>query len=209
MGDAARGSGSRGIRGVKGRCDGLAGFNAGCAERVGGGLRGAGERRQTILLRKGGIYEAAGEFEVEHREFLLFPTYLHQNRQMLKEDARQGVEKRDAEPGQIAISAGGVVSDIVQLESREQMERIEDEHIWTEPLIEMRFGYRPENPLYLLVVRAYRLAEAVTIANTPAYAGCKSWVPLEQAIEVGGATAVLDEARFEVRRQRILKCLSE
>jgi hypothetical protein len=35
--------------------------------------------RQIILLRKGGIYESAGEFEVEHRRFLLFPTYLHQN----------------------------------------------------------------------------------------------------------------------------------
>ena len=39
--------------------------------------------RQMVLLRKGGIYEAAGEFEVEHREFLLFPTYLHQNPQMI------------------------------------------------------------------------------------------------------------------------------
>jgi hypothetical protein len=163
--------------------------------------------RQMILLRKGGIYEAAGEFEVENREFLLFPTYLHQNAQMLKEDARSGLEKRSEEPKEIPISAAGVVTDIVQLKSREQMARIDDEHVWAKPLIEMRFNYRPENPLYLLLVRAHRLVEPLTIANTPAYAGCKSWVPLDQAIEVGGALPVLDDARFEMRRGKILEAV--
>src|SRR4051812_24434101 len=102
---------------------------------------------QVVLLRKGGIYEAAGEFEVEHREFLLFPTYLHQNATMLKPDFRAGVEKRDAEPGEITVSSTGVVTDIVQLKSRQQMDAIEDQHIWSPPLIDMRFSYRPQNPL--------------------------------------------------------------
>lgn len=161
--------------------------------------------RQLVLLRKGGIYEAAGEFEVEHREFLLFPTYLHQNREMLKEDVRDRVENREAEPGEIVLSAAGIVTDIVQLKSRQQLGRIEHEHIWTNPLIEMRFNYRPENPLYLLLVRAYRLGRPVTIANTPAYAGCKSWVPLEQAIDMDGAMAVLQDAEFASRRRRIVE----
>src|SRR3954447_8978439 len=89
--------------------------------------------KQTVLLRKGGIYEAAGEFEVEHREFLLFPTYLHQNAQMLKQDAQAGLEKRSEEPNEIALSAAGVVTDIIQLRSREQIERVDDEHVWTKP----------------------------------------------------------------------------
>ena len=53
--------------------------------------------RQIILLRKGGIYEAAGEFEVEHREFLLFPTYVHQNLKMLKPSEHEGFEPRSEE----------------------------------------------------------------------------------------------------------------
>jgi hypothetical protein len=160
--------------------------------------------RQILLLRKGGIYEAAGEFELENREFLFFPTYLHQNAQMLKDDARQGLELRSAEPTEIPLSAAGTVTNIIQLQSREQMDRLDSEHIWTKPLIDMRFNYRPENPLYLLIVRAYRLAEPVTIANTPAYAGCKSWVPLDQPIELGPALPVLDDARFEMKRKAIL-----
>ena len=161
--------------------------------------------RQMILLRKGGIYEAAGEFEVEHRQFLLFPTYLHQNLKMLKPSEHAGFEPRSAEPEQVSITAAGVVTDIIELKSRAQIDAIDDEHVWTPPLIDMRFNYRPENPLYLLLVRAYRLNHPVVLANTPAYAGCKSWVPLEQPVEVGDAQPVLDDARYRLRRQSILE----
>jgi hypothetical protein len=164
--------------------------------------------RQMVLLRKGGIYESAGEFELEHREFLLFPTYLHQNKAMLKLDAQEGVEPRDAEPDEVVTRIAGVVSDIIQLKSRAQADAIEEQHVWTAPLIDMRFNYRPENPLYLLLVRAYRLHAPMAIANTPAYAGCKSWVPLEQEIQTGDATAVMDDVKFEFRRRAILDRLA-
>jgi hypothetical protein len=164
--------------------------------------------RQMLLLRKGGIYESGGEFQVENREFLLFPTYVHQNLKMLKESEHAGFEARSTEPSEIVLSAAGVVSDIIELKSRQQMDAIDEEHIWTPPLIDMRFDYRPENPLYLLLVRAYRLHEPVTIANTPAYAGCKSWVPLDQPLEMGDALPVLDDVKYEVRRKGILSRLA-
>jgi hypothetical protein len=160
--------------------------------------------RQTVLLRKGGIYEAAGEFEVENREFLLFPTYLHQKLKMLKPSDHAGFEPRSVEPEQVSITGAGVVTDIIELKSRAQIDAIDDEHVWTEPLIDMRFNYRPENPLYLLLVRAYRLGQPAMLANTPAYAGCKSWVPLDQPVELGDAMPVLDDARYEMRRKTIL-----
>jgi hypothetical protein len=68
----------------------------------------------------------------------------------------------------------------------------------------VRFNYRPQNPLYLLLVRACRLPQPVTIDNTIAYAGCKSWVPLEQAISAEGASPVMDDAEYE-RRRSIIK----
>ena len=160
--------------------------------------------RQTVLLRKGGIYESAGEFELENREFLLFPTYLHQNLKMLKPNEHAGFEPRSAEPEQVSISAAGVVTDILELKSRAQVDAIDDEHVWAPPLIDMRFNYRPENPLYLLLVRAYRLPEAATLANTPAYGGCKSWVPLDQSVEVGDAVPALDDTTYESRRGSII-----
>src|SRR5207247_4051973 len=132
-----------------------------------------------------------------------FPTYLHQNPQMLKSEFHEQVEKREEEPAQIVLSAAGAVTDIVQLQSRQQMDALEDEHVWTPPLINMRFNYRPANPLYLLLVRAYRLPQPVTIENTPAYAGCKSWVPLEGPVQTAGAMPVIDDRAYDARRRRI------
>lgn len=159
--------------------------------------------RQIILLRKGGIYESAGEFEIEHRRFLLFPTYVHQNAAMLKTPAQ--VAKVSAEPDEVTLFLAGEITDIVQVADRSVMDRLDDQHIWAKPLIDMRFNYRPENPLYLLLVRAYRLREAVTIDNTPAYAGCKSWVPLEREIAIQGVIPALEEKQYAARRETILQ----
>jgi hypothetical protein len=163
--------------------------------------------RQIMLLRKGGIYESAGEFELEHPRFVFFPTYLHQNLNMLKPEAHTGFEACSAEPEQVTLSVAAAVTDIIQLKSRARMDALDAQHIWTPPLINMRFNYRPENPLYLLLVRAYALASPVTLANTPAYAGCKSWVPLEEEVATSGAVAVLGDDDFASRRTEILSRL--
>lgn len=161
----------------------------------------AGE--QMILLRKGGIVEAIGGFELEHSQFLLFPTYLHQNAAMLKPEAQHGITSASSEPEQITIQGAAEVTEIVRLSSRAQMDALTDQHIWAPPLIDMRFNYRPKNPLYLLIVRAYRLPTPVTIQNTPDYAGCKSWVPLAESISCRDAKPAIDEQRFFKRRDSI------
>jgi hypothetical protein len=163
--------------------------------------------RQTILLRKGGIYESSGEFEVENRQFLLFPTYVHQKREMLKEAEHATLETMPEEPREVTVSAACVVTDILRLTGRAQMNALDDEHVWAPPLIDMRFNYKPENPLYLLIVRTYRLHASQIMANTPAYAGCKSWVPLDQPVELGDPLAVMDDVKFEFRRKAILEKL--
>jgi hypothetical protein len=163
--------------------------------------------RQIILLRKGGIYESAGEFQVEHPRFLLFPTYLHQNLKMLKAEAHEGFQPHSSEPAKITLSSLAQVTDIIELKHRKQMDALDAEHIWTPPLIHMRFSYRPENPLYLLIVRAYRLNEPATVDNTPAYAGCKSWVPLERGVATTDASPALNDDPFEHRRRTVLRLL--
>ena len=160
---------------------------------------------QMLLLRKGGIHEEAGEFEIEQRQFLLFPTYVHQNLKMLKPAAHTEFEARSEEPAQIRLAATGVVTDIIQLKSRKQIDAIDDEHIWAPPLIDMRFSYRPENPLYLLLVRAYRLHSPQSVENTLSYSGCKSWVPLDHEVQTGDAVPVLDDVKYEFRRKGILE----
>jgi hypothetical protein len=142
---------------------------------------------QIMLLRKGGILEQGPkrQFEMTHQQFLLFPTYLHQSRGELKPAVE--FEPASAEPQEVRMTAAGVVSDIIKVESRGQIDRLDDEHIWTPSLIDMRFNYEP-----------------VVLANTAAFAGCKSWVPLDEAIATGDAMAVLDDVRYEHRRSTLL-----
>src|SRR4026207_2223470 len=61
--------------------------------------------RQIVLRRKGGIYESGGEFELDHPEFLLFPTYLHQNLKMLKPEAHAGFEPHTEAPDPTPLPA--------------------------------------------------------------------------------------------------------
>src|SRR5688572_17725990 len=163
------------------------------------------EGRQIILLRKGGILEAIGGFELEYPQFFLFPTYLHQNAQMLKEPERKRLVSLKEEPAEITLSSAATVTDILRLRDRAQMDPLNGQHIWTPPLIDMRFSYRPQNPLYLLLLRVYRLSNPITIQNTPQYAGCKSWVPLEAPLSTTTARPVIDDSEFESRRGQIAR----
>lgn len=147
--------------------------------------------RQAILLRKGGIHEAAGEFELEHSRFLLFPTFLHQKIESVKPRFQGLITPAAAEPQTVIVSAFCEVRLIRPVPSREAFDALDDLHMWTPPFVDLRFGYRPGYPLYLIVVETFRLPAPVAVPNTPAYAGCKSWVPLAQPVNVEGSVAVL------------------
>jgi len=168
-----------------------------------------GDGRQIMLLRKGGIQESIGGFELEHSAFLLFPTYLHQNVAMLKPPVADKIMARGAEPEKITLSLAATVYAIHKIAARRQVDLLDEQHIWAKGLIDMRFDYRPKNPLYLLVVRVYRLAEARTIDNLPAYAGCKSWVPLEAPVRCEGAEPVLSEGQFSERCRIVEAAMGE
>ncbi|HEY6229533.1 MAG TPA: DUF1802 family protein, partial [Verrucomicrobiae bacterium] len=47
-----------------------------------------GTGRQIVILRKGGISEGRGGFQVDHPEFLLFPTLFHQQRESVLPEAQ-------------------------------------------------------------------------------------------------------------------------
>ena len=48
-------------------------------------IRALGSGKQVLILRKGGIHKDDKEFRVVHPEFLLYPTYEHQNAELIKE----------------------------------------------------------------------------------------------------------------------------
>lgn len=157
------------------------------------------EGRTAVLLRKGGIHERGGPgvFSLEHPAFLLFPSWEHQKAEMIREPYRSRVEIT-GEPEQLTFHGWGEVTKIWRVPDRGAMEAIEDLHVWTPAQIDMRFNYKPENPLYVVAVRAYRLASSVTAPNHWTYSGCKSWVPLKcDPVETEGSIPAVSRDVFE------------
>jgi len=152
----------------------------------------------ALLLRKGGIHERSGPgvFELDHERFLLFPSWAHQKPGMMKPAYREAAAP-GSEPDQITFRGAGEAAKIWAVPSREAFDTLDDLHPWSDEYVDMRFNYRPENPLYLVAVRVTVLAEPRTIRYRPEFMGCHSWVPLEpnKAANIGG-TSAMDDGRF-------------
>lgn len=168
------------------------------------------EGGQILLLRKGGIAEAGGEFKVEHREFSFYPTFLHQDKQYIRPDfhpAFARILKQGEHFGRVRIESHAVAEEVIQATDLTTLHKLEPYHLWTSAYIDLRYQYKPNNPLYLLLLRVHRLAQPVEFEETKAYRGCKSWVPLDFEIDTTGLTPVLSEDAFEDRVRVIRETL--
>jgi hypothetical protein len=164
------------------------------------------EGRACLLLRKGGVHEAAGpgRFALEHDRFALFPAWEHENLDWVKPRLRPARGPIEQEPEAIALRGYAEVAGIWEVPSRAQFDRLDDLHPWLPPQVDMRFNYKPERPLYALLVRAYRLAEPKVIPNRRAFAGCRSWVPLAEADRVAaGGSPAMGPARLAEVAERV------
>ena len=151
--------------------------------------------RQALLLRKGGILESENQFELEHPRFLFYPTFIHQDPLHLKPELRQNLPHERTEPEKITLRGHAEVAEILEVPSRAQLEQLDDLHIWSPAMLDMRFNYRPEKPLYLVIVRAFTLPKPIEIQNKMEYVGCKSWVTLSEQIDLANsAPAMTDDA---------------
>lgn len=166
----------------------------------------------ALLLRKGGIHESGGPgvFSLEHSRFLLFPSWLHQKPEMVKPAFRNKMTILSAEPAEVTFRGMGEVAKIWQVKNRAQIDALDDLHCWTPAQIDMRFNYKPENPLYLMAIRASLLPTARTVKNTAAYSGCRSWVPLSGAdrVEESGARTAIDDDAFAKLLNRVEKTMA-
>lgn len=159
---------------------------------------------QSLLFRKGGIVEAErGGFQLLHREFLLFPTYEHQHAAYLRPEFEH-LYHDGVRLDNIEIRLFGRVEAVLPAPAEpEGMRALREFHIWNDRFVEMRYGYKPELPLHLILVRAYRLAAPASLPERPPYAGCKSWVNLTEEIDIDSVTPVLSDSAFSDLRRRI------
>jgi hypothetical protein len=160
--------------------------------------------RQALILRKGGIAEDAGEFQVEEPRFWLFPTYTHQQQTGISGEAAPllaEVERTRPPADVVRLSHWAEVTGVYHLHDELPALLLGHLHLWSDATVRQRFAYRTPG-LYVLMVRVHRAPAIHDVPNTPAYDGCKSWVHLERALPTDGSTPVLSEQRnADLRRQ--------
>ncbi len=167
------------------------------------------EGRQILLLRKGGIAEAGGQFRIQQREFFLYPTFLHQEKQYIRPEfspAFDEIQKGETF-GRVRIASYATVEEVIQVTDLALLHKLEPYHIWTPAYIDLRYRYKPENPLYVMLLRTYTLPQVVEFEETKAYKGCKSWVPLGFEIATAGVTPALTDHYFHEQVQAIRETL--
>lgn len=156
--------------------------------------------RQVIVLRKGGIAEETKEFRLESPRFYLFPSFEHQKPHLLKPEAADDVaatrEEAEKHPGFARISSFAEVAEDIEITDAEALRRLNDLHVWTADYAEERLKWKRTKPLHVLVLRVYELTRPAELSLREAYAGCKSWLRVEEELPPPKALPILDDARF-------------
>jgi hypothetical protein len=165
---------------------------------------GSGE--QILILRKGGISEGRRGFQVEHAEFFLYPTFVHQQREALLPAWQQRFDElasTERDGSQVRLKWFAHVVSWRRLESLDDAERLRGQHIWRDQVIAQRFEWGKEKNIYALAVRIFRLPEPVDLPVLPAHGGCKSWIDLEQEIPTENAAPVLTKEEFNQKLNQL------
>ncbi|MBS13686.1 MAG: hypothetical protein CME19_19055 [Gemmatimonadetes bacterium] len=172
-------------------------------------IRALGEGRQVVLMRKGGIVEETGDFDLVSERFLLYPTFYHQEPSILKPDVQSWLADMPTEaPERIPVMYCACVTDLFPVEDAEAIDRLASSHIWTAEYIKDRFYWKPEKPLTTMVLRVYRLPAPGHIDPRPEYGGCRSWVDLFEPVDVDGMIPVLDDKTFGRLRADVVDAIS-
>src|ERR1051325_4779109 len=142
-----------------------------------------GRGTQVILIRKGGI--ADPKFGVEAERFYLYPTFFH---------------NADGQvPPSVDITHWAEAVRTWRVRELARLDRLAPVTVMDRATLEERYRFRPDQALHVIAVRAWKLAHPVTVPQKQEYLGCRSWVSLDEEIDVDGSTAALPEAELAQR----------
>ncbi|HUP48901.1 MAG TPA: DUF1802 family protein [Thermoanaerobaculia bacterium] len=146
-------------------------------------LDALGRGEQVVLIRKGGLADA--DFGLEAPRFYLYPTYFHQG----ESEARRSV----------LIAQWAEVVRTWRLRELELLGRLEPLVAIPRETLEARYRFRPDQALHVIGLRVWRLPAPVEVKFREEYAGCRSWLSVEEEIDTAASTAVLGEGELQER----------
>ena len=152
-----------------------------------------GSGAQIVLIRKGGLADQS--FGVEAERFYLFPTNYH--------------DAGGAEPTHVPITHWAEVVKTWQIRDAAMLPRLEALTVLDTAAIETRYRFRPDQAINVIAVRAYRLANPADIVMKPEYSGCRSWVSIDEEIDIDGSVAALNDEALDAQINAIDMLLTE
>jgi hypothetical protein len=163
-----------------------------------------GRGDQSLILRKGGIAEGREGFRFKHDEFLLFPTFFHE--QLARTVLPAETPLPQPVPGVVTLRWLARVEWTELLTDWNAVQRLAPFHIWREEIIAERFRYDDQTGVHVAVLRIFRLDDPLVFADARAYGGCRSWVTVPDASLA--SSPVLDDAAHAARVQAIRAAIS-
>jgi hypothetical protein len=165
----------------------------------------AGE--QILDVRKGGLREDGRHFAVQATTCWLYPTVEHQQSELLKPAYRRWIgetEAAAAPPDQVRIEGWAEIVAATTVTDPDELAKLDSKLIWTLDYASSRLSWKKRDPLWVLVLRAYRLEEPLVVPFEAAYKGCTSWVDVDglpdDPASLAGEPALSDES-FAARRK--------
>lgn len=142
-----------------------------------------GRGEQIVLIRKGGIADA--DFGIEAERFYLYPTYFHQG-------------ESEARPA-VTITHWCEVARTWSIRDLAVLDRLASHVILPRETLETRYRFRPDQALHIIAVRTFALARPTEVRYRDEYGGCKSWLSVDEEIDITGSTLVLPEPELTRR----------
>ena len=173
-------------------------------------VRSLAAGKTILLLRKGGIREVGGNFQVKYRTVLLYPTYEHQKPHLFKPEFVHHITPAPSSwhPETIKISSWADITDIFAVSSEIIVKQLLPYHIWSEEFVSDRLKWKPSQPLYLLLLRVYNLAKSVSIPYDVSYSGCQSWIDILEPMDLTDSIPILDESEYAKQVNAIYKIIN-
>jgi hypothetical protein len=96
-----------------------------------------------------------------------------------------------------------------QIREAAMLDRMESLTLLDREAIETRYRFRSDQAINVIAVRAYRLARPADVVMKAEYSGCRSWVSIDEEIDIDGSAPALSDDALDAQINAIDALLTE
>lgn len=162
----------------------------------------------TLIIRKGGKDDPAGQLLNESDTFFLVPSYRHSDPAIFAKEFHRDIEKIKLTPDKdtITISSFARIEKAIIIKDKSKLNSLYGWHGYSREEAERMFNYK-ESLVYLYLLRIYNLKDPLILPKPEDYSGCKSLVPLDKNIAVSSYEPAVSDIIYSYRKDILMQLL--